>query len=47
MAEYGEVPAESADTFRAILDDAFRADAGPGPDRDEDEPTRPPPCPGR
>lgn len=40
MIEYRAVPEESVDTYRQVLDYAFRPEAGPDPDRDEDEPSR-------
>ncbi len=38
MVEYRAVPDEDADAFRRVLDNAFRPEAGPAPERDEDEP---------
>lgn len=38
MVEYRPVPEDDRDAYRAVLDYAFRAEAGPDPERDEDEP---------
>lgn len=38
MPEYRPVPEDDLDAYRAVLDYAFRAEAGPEPERDEDEP---------
>jgi hypothetical protein len=39
MVEYRAVPDESVDAFRRVLDYAFRAEAGPAPEHDDDEET--------
>lgn len=38
MPEYRPVEADEVKAYRSVLDYAFRADAGPDPERDEDEP---------
>lgn len=38
MVEYRGVPEDDIGAFRSVLDYAFRASAGPTPDRDEDDP---------
>jgi predicted acetyltransferase len=38
MPDYRPVEADEVDAYRSVLDYAFRAEAGPDPERDEDEP---------
>ncbi|MFB6352550.1 MAG: enhanced intracellular survival protein Eis [Halobacteriales archaeon] len=40
MVEYRPVPESDVEAFRRVLDYAFRAEVGPDPDREADEPAR-------